>query len=411
MTVARSESDAPSAAFRRARNRRRWVRGCALGLTAATMSLSLGACGSSKKDSASTSGSGATTSASSGDPSSGAPSGVKIAAANVAAHRSITTSFVAPGPSIDARSLKGKTIWYLPVSAEIPVLQVEAAGVKQAAAALGMTYRTCDGQNLPADASACITQAVSAGAAGIITDSIDPTAVSTAISDAVTHKVPIVSAEDVGKSAPGLQFTSLGDPESEPVAANWIIANSGGKANVLTASVSGNRGTVSAENAFVSTMKKNCPSCALASVSAPPPELTNITSAVSTALLQHPSTTYAFAQFDFLEPLAAKGIQTAGKKLQIVSTNAVLADMKAIKTGGQVADIGANRNFLGWQAVDRLARMMLDKPAPTHTTVPIRVFDSTNIGSIPLTQAASVSGIWWGPLTYRRKFEQLWGVA
>lgn len=337
--------------------------------------------------------------------------GVAAARAVVKAHLGKTTSFVAPGPPVKARSLKGKTIWYIPVSAEIPVLQVEAAGMQQAAAALGMTFRTCDGKTLPADESACITQAVSAGAAGIITDSIDPTTVTTAVADAESHKVPIVSAEDVGQSKRYLQFITLGDPATEKVAADWIIANSHGKASILSASVSGDQGTEAAEAQFNGELKTNCPSCSLASVSQSAAELTNVTSEVSAALLQHPNTTYGFSQFDFLEPLFAKGVQTAGKNLKIVSTNGFLADVEQIKSGGpQVADIGANRNYLGWQAVDRLVRMMLGKRAPVHQTVPIRVFDASDVNSLHLTQADSVSGIWYGPITYRRDFEKLWGV-
>ena len=86
--------------------------------------------------------------------------------------------------------------------------------------------------------------------------------------------------------------------------------------------------------------------------------------------------------------------------------------MKAIKPGStQVADIGANRNYLAWAAVDRLLRMVLHKPAPVKTTVPVRIFDSTNIGSISLTTAASISGEWWGSTGYQQDFARLWGLT
>jgi ribose transport system substrate-binding protein len=382
------------------------------------VSFLVAACGSSKSSS---SGSGSSsTAAGSSSASSTSTSGGSSASGGVTAAKALVakyanpskSEFVAPGPAVKASSLKGKQLWYIPVSAEIPVLQIEAEGIKQAAKALGMSYHTCDGKGEPADSSACITQAVNAGAAGIITDSIDPTTVATSVSYAEKKHVPIVSSNEiVPHPTRYLQFSTNGDVQSEPVAADWIIAQSNGKATVLAGVVTGDpHGTVYAEKQFTSTLKANCPSCTLDSVGEPTPQLSQLPSAVSSALLQHSDVTYAFAQFDFLEPLVAKGVQTAGKHVPIVSTNAVLSDLQAVKSGSQAVDIGANRNYTGWEETDRLVRMMLGKSAPTKTIAPIRVFDKSNIGSISLTNAASFSGIWWGPLTYRQDFEKLWGI-
>ena len=109
-------------------------------------------------------------------------------------------------------------------------------------------------------------------------------------------------------------------------------------------------------------------------------------------------------------PLFQRGIGQSGHKIKIVSTNAVLSQMQQVKSGAQLADVGANRNYLGWATMDRMLRMILHKPAPVHETIPIRVFDATNIASIALTQSASVSGAWWGPTTYQQKFKTLWGL-
>ena len=164
--------------------------------------------------------------------------------------------------------------------------------------------------------------------------------------------------------------------------------------------------------AATTELKKNCATCTQTIIQTTAANLPNISSATSTALLQHSDTTIGFPQFDFLAPLFKAGMQTSGHTVPVVSTNAVLSQMQIVKSHGfQIADIGANRNYLGWAAMDRLVRMMLSKPAPTTVTVPVRVFDSSNIGSLNLNQADSLSGIWYGPITYRQDFTKLWGLG
>jgi ribose transport system substrate-binding protein len=42
--------------------------------------------------------------------------------------------------------------------------------------------------------------------------------------------------------------------------------------------------------------------------------------------------------------------------------------------------------------------------------VPVRLFDSSNVGSLSLTPAAQASGEWYGGQGYIAMFEHLWGV-
>ena len=82
---------------------------------------------------------------------------------------------------VDASSLKGKTVWFIPLGAVIPALGVEAKGIQEAADGLGVTVKTCDGKLQPAAASSCISQATKSGADGILIDSVTPQTVTTAL--------------------------------------------------------------------------------------------------------------------------------------------------------------------------------------------------------------------------------------
>jgi ribose transport system substrate-binding protein len=337
--------------------------------------------------------------------------GTAAAAAAVDAHRKPIDSFDPPGPAVDAATLKGKEIWFIPVASVIPTIPPQEEGVKQGAEALGMSVHTCDGNFIPATEAACIKQAVNAGAAGIVTSAIDPLTVQTAVAEAGAKDVPIVTMADVGSDTDSLQFLPPSDVANAPLAADWIVADSGGKASVLATTITGDKGTTAAADAFVTELQKQCPDCKLTNITQSPANSAKFTSAVSTALLQHPDTDYVFAQYDTVVAPVARGIQQSGHKVKLVSTTASPGNVKDVADGGQAVEVGVNPNYYGWLAVDRLTRMLLDQPAPESDWLPLRVFDATNVGTLELTPQAASSGEWWGSLAYRDDFRTLWGVG
>ena len=396
-------------------------RGLLLVLSAATsVSLGLAACSSSKSSTATTtpSGSGNAASAASGGSgpgSAGTAGGVAAAAAVVAKMRAPSSGFTAPGPSLDAKSLRGKTIWYVALSQSIPVLAVEQTGIQQAASALGVTLRVCDGKFQPATAAACVNSAVSSGAIGVIMDSITTASVSTAITNATSHKVPVLAVSAIGTNSADVAYGTNGDERSEAVAADWIIADSSGKAKVLGTKVQDDTGAINDIDTGSKPQFATCPGCTTNVATYTSGTVTGIPSLVSASLLTHRDATYGFPQFDFIVPLFKSGVQTAGltSKMKIVSTNAVLSSMQLVKSGGQAADIGSNRNYSGWLSMDAMLRMLKGLPVPAAASwqIPIRIFDKTNINNISLTPAAAGTGEWFGSLDYHKSFQSLWGLS
>lgn len=243
-------------------------------------------------------------------------------------------------------------------------------------------------------------------------DAIDPTTVQPAMEDAKAANIPVVGITGGGSATAAYQPVGSGDHESQPAAMAWIALQSGGTANILTVTVTGNAETTAAAEAGAAALAEVCPSCTLNSVQVTASQTESVPSAVSTALLRNPNVTYGFPQFDFLAPLFQSGARTAGKPtLPIVSTNAVLSQMQLVQSGGQAADIGANRNYAGWLAVDALVRLVAGAPPATSPQIPVRIFDKTNIGSISLTQSAAVTGEWFGPMDYKQQFPALWKVG
>lgn len=332
--------------------------------------------------------------------------------ATVTKYRPTSDAFTAPGPAFDATSLKGGSLYYVSLSQAIPVLAREQEGIKQAAMALGMSYHVCDGKFQPEQAASCINAAVSAGATGIITDSIVIDAVSTAAANAASKNIPIVAVSATGSNTKNVSFVSNGDELSHMVSASWIVADSSGTAKVLQTAVQDDSGAINDITTGSKPVFDKCTGCDVVSATYTSATVPGIPSLISSSLLKNRDRDYGFPQFDFLVPLFKSGVQTAGftAKIKIVSTNAVVSSMQLIKSGGQAADAGSNRNYSGWAATDTMARMVKGQAVAPYT-IPVRLFDKTNIDTIALTEEAGTSGEWFGSLAYQQDFKKLWSLS
>jgi ribose transport system substrate-binding protein len=380
----------------------------------ALLALTVAACGSSGSSDSTASEAGTSEAGAEEGGGEASSAGVKAAEEEVEELRGETTKFTPPGPEFDASAAAGGTVWYIPVSAEIPVLAIEAKGMEEAATAAGMTFKSCDGKFTPAAQSACVGQAVNSNAAGVITDSVDPKSIGPALSSAKSAEIPVVGFNSIGEETDLYRTVSSGDPPSQVAAMNWIIANSGGEANVLGVYFVGDSQTEAGAEAGIEALEKNCPECGYDSATVTSDRINSIPSAVSSALLKNPDVNYGIPQFDFFAPLFERGVQQAGKTndIQTVSTNAALSQIKVVESGGmQKADVGANRNYVGWESVDALLRMIAGEPGAEHLTYPVRVFDETNVGELELTETAAADGSWFGPTIYKEEFPKLWGLG
>jgi ribose transport system substrate-binding protein len=398
----RGHNPSPDQTGRRSGALSNWAKRGGLVAISLTVAVTTAACGSSDSTGASSGSQAATT---------------KVVAdmkASIEKYRKPSNTFVAPGDKLDANKLpKSGEFWYVSLSQEIPVLSIEQDALKQAAAALGMKVNICDSKFQPAVAAACVNSAIDAKATGIFTDSIATESIGTAVTNAEKAGVPIVAMSAIGTNTKGVTYHSNGDQLSHAVTAQWVIADSKGKAQVLQTKVQDDPGAIDDITSGSAPEFNKCNGCKVTHVSYTAQTVPSVPSVVSSGLLRNPNINYGFPQFDFLVPLFKSGVQTAGyaNKMKVVSTNAVLSDMKLVKSGDQAADAGSNRNYSGWNAMDSMLRMLQGMPVSDKSTVPVRVFDKTNIGSVTLTVDAAESGEWFGPLTYQKDFVTLWGLS
>ncbi len=378
---------------------------------AAAVTLTAAAC-SSSSSSAGSSSTGSAQAANSGG------SAVSAASAQVAQYTKVVNSYAAQQPLSGVSGLKGKTVWYIPIGASVPILAAFGTGIQAALAKVGITTHTCDGKFLPTDAAACVSQAETDGADGVVTGYIDYASMPTSFNSLVAHHIPVLvagEAPDGGKtSSPQLAFyNAIGTLNLvQKLDMDAVIADSKGKANVLYLGVTDSPQTLDAANYGKAYLTAHCSGCTMNEITYNTASINKVPSQVSSALISHPSTTYVVDELDAAGQYTVQGIQSAGytNKVKLAATNGALDSLQRINAGTlQFVDIGVSPAYVGWQFADGILTMMLGH-VPTVTPGVVRVFNKSTVQGLNLTPAEYTTNAWYGSNAYQQSFLTAWGV-
>lgn len=330
------------------------------------------------------------------------------------------SSVATPGPALDVSSLKGKTVFWIPITSQAPVFFVEQAAATEAFAAAGIKLQLCDGEANPAAVAKCVNQAIAAKAGGIISTSIPPEFAQQAYNSAIAAGIPLefVNAKDATVPA-GWEKLAASFPsnfvEQAKINNDLIIKDSGGKANVLMIKVTDSSVTT---HAFDVGMKKyledNCPGCAIDTVEVGSTTVSNLAAQVSAALVKNPNIDYVFPEFDSFAAPVVQAIRQLNKSssVKVLTMLGQLDGLQRVRDGAAFADTGYSLAALGWNETDIMLRLMLGQtPDVTVYRTPIRTFTSSNIGNFELTQAGWLSGKWTSEDDFRAMYKKLWAVS
>jgi len=394
----------------------RWKRWLAPG-AAITAAAVLAACSSSGSSSTTSSAPASSPAASSAASATGGSSaGVTKAQQMVTQLEATTTSYPVPTASISgASSLKGKTVYYIPLVQFIPGFVVTAATMKTALAKLGVNLQVCNGNAQPSAIASCVGQAAGAGAAGIILDSIPFGMAENALNAATAKHIPIVIADQYPPS--GTTNTDSvtyvpGVVDQPTQIAWWMIADSAGKANAIIAEEADSPSSIQYVTNSMSVYKQYCSGCTITVKQITAATTALIASATSSNLLANPNATYYYTEFeDSLQP-TIQGLQQSNKtSIQLSVAGGSVDGLGLLAGNSQVkAVVTVDQAYAGWALSDEILRMAT-KTAPVTETFPSRLFTKQNIGTIQVTTADQASGAWFGDTSYQSTFEKLWGLS
>lgn len=325
--------------------------------------------------------------------------------------------FVAPGPAVDGSALAGRTVYFIPATLQVPLLNVIGQGVTEALGNVGATVQICDARANPADAASCISQAIDAQAAAVVTTGMTPDFAPTAFSALIDAGIPWVQ----GLTAP----VGDGDPTEvayvtpnivllQSWATNWVIADSDAAAEVLVIKLTDTPATTMwADLGILATYDEACSGCNVEVIEINAAQTDRLPSLISSSLIANPRITYIQSQFDQFLPAITQGIQSAARQdVTVNSVDGYLSTLQDIESGGHVKSVVAfNPNALAWFMADAAVRLGSGAEAVVNADFPFRrVFTSENVGGLTVTAEAQASGEWFGEADYKAGFLELWGL-
>jgi ribose transport system substrate-binding protein len=356
--------------------------------------------------------------ASSGASSSSTNSGVAYAQQMVTKLEATTSTYPVPSASISGVStLKGKTIFYIPLDAHIPGFVITAIDMKQALTAAGLKFQECDGSSNPTSIASCVNQAEGANAAGIITDAIPYGMAQNAFDAAKGKGIPIIIADQYAPSGTtntdSLSYVQ-GVVDQPSQIAYWMVASTGGKANAILGEEEDSQSSEEYMQNALPIFSKYCSGCTV-SVKMITASMTDsqITASVTSNLQSNPNATLYYTEFEDSLQDTTSGIQAAGKSstVGIAVAGGSTNGLGLLKNGqGVKAVVAVDQAYEGYALTDEILRMAA-KSTPVTETIPSRLFSSDNVGTIQVTQAAEDSGAWFGDNSFQSDFEKLWGIG
>lgn len=292
-----------------------------------------------------------------------------------------------------------------------------ANGIADAAKSLGWSARIYDGGGTPQKQNAAMLDAISAGADVIATTAIDPNLVQQGLQAAKKADVLVVSGSN-GIDSPN----PVAEPESGKLgyafdvapdyaalgekAAQWIIGDSGGKANVAVFSDPQFPSVV----AFERGLRQGLDACGDCTVS-DSQEFngtqvgTTLGNQTTGYLRSNPDVDYVFSPYDPAAAAQVTAIAQAGmaNRVKIVGVLGSQQNLEFIRQGQvQAADAAYDNRYMGYMVVDGILRTLADQPLfePHGGNLPFVIIDETNV--------PEAGQDWLAGFDYTSAFAELW---
>lgn len=316
------------------------------------------------------------------------------------------------GPTDGPKAVSGKTIVYVAQTMTNPGVSGVAAGIQDAAKAIGWNVRVIDGQGDPAGITAAFGQAVQLKPDGIVVGGFDPNTVSSQLAAADAAGIPVIGWHALAEPGPSQSpklFTNVTTKVSDvaKISAQYIIAQSGGAAGVVVFTdnsipfAAGKAKMIEDELATCSSVK------ILKVENIPIPDAgTRTPQEFSSLVSQFPDNwTHSVAINDLYfdnaaTPLRAAGKQGGGAPFNVGAGDGSPAAFQRIAAKQyQAATVPEPLNQEGWQIVDEFNRAFNKAEASGYVPA-IHVTDPTNVGTTTS----------WDPQNgYQDEYKKIWG--
>ena len=290
----------------------------------------------------------------------------------------------------------------------------EAEEERKVAESLGWTVDVVDGKLDPTVWNQVVKQAAETGIDGIIAVSSDPNLYAEAMEVVAAKDIPFVLTQQApgDQDVAGVDTYIAPDPKVGGAdVAEWIIADSDGKADVLILDFPGFTNVNQRAATIKERLEADCPDCKVRVSDVAPATIgTNLAPLVTNQLQQNPGTDYIWGSDDCCVSFMLQGIQQAGKTnaVKLASMTGYPEQMTQLKTGELSAELASPTFYAAWLAVDTVGRLMAGQQTEKYWRLPQRIWTDGTIGEAP---PEVFEAGWNTEVDYEAKFEELWGVS
>ncbi|MBO1901762.1 substrate-binding domain-containing protein [Leucobacter weissii] len=315
-----------------------------------------------------------------------------------------------------------KSIWIVSCGQNAIGCAIGAESAKEAAESLGWTAQVCDGQLNAGGAFAdCVRQGIAAGVDGIVTEAIDCSVIQDPLREAEAADIVTVNFWgfdcDQGVNPAGDPLFSASVQPSEEYASNedyqfavgqaraeWIIAASGGEAEIIELEFKGTNigGVLSA--GFHDAIE-SCGSCTVHTVDVTHQTFGDARQIVESALLQHPAAEWVAIPLESLVLLgAAQAVASSPRSsdISLIGGEGFPPNLDLIREDqGQSASVGQPIGWYGYGAIDTINRVFNGESAVPQG-MSFQIVDAEH--NLP------DEGGYVPPVDYESAYREAWGV-
>ena len=182
---------------------------------------------------------------------------------------------------------------------------------------------------------------------------------------------------------------------------------SGGKAHVLVLGDNEFPGEVSRVEGMQKELSTRCPDCKVTVQDTQVGNLgVKLGQLAQTLLRRDPEVNFVLPTYDAQAIYVVPAIKAANfdRPIEVVGSDAVPSNLDWIRQSNiQVADVGEPETWLGWAALDEVARGMLGLK-PVDEQVPLRLFVADNLKDVSNDENEVFGG------DFQSQYKQLWGL-
>ncbi len=321
------------------------------------------------------------------------------------------------GPTTGPKAVKNKRIVFVSLTQNSSGNADAARGAEEAAKALGWQFSVIDGKGNATDSANALQQAIALKPDGIILASLDPASNKSALQQAHSQGIVLVSWHLTSTPGPVPESNIFYNVSTPPdkiayLAGEYAVVHSEGKAKAEVISDRQYQIVVTKTDAIRKAIAE-CSTCELLSEdNGPFGEVPQRTPSLTNSLLQKFGSdlqymlTFNDVYFDFVVPtLKSAGIEKGNPPFLISAGDGSESAYQRIRTGQyQIATVPEPAILHGWQLIDELNRAFSGQaPSGYVTQVHLVTKDNVNADGGDKNRYDPQNG-------YRDQYKKIWGV-